>query len=766
MPADRVYQPALSPDDSSAERQSSSSATVKGLASLGRGRVRLQELPQAQGQVRLPAVAAPVNSHLTFLAPCRCDGVQPLCGPCVSGAARTGQDVRKLHCDYDTEEERRKPVGGGKVAALEAKIAALERRLAEVTSRTPPSPTLMSTVSRGGTPTMHAQHTHETSLQLNTGYPSAQTALPHFDTLTSMSNPFPSFAQARMPPVAATPTLADPYSLPGQPSYPQAPNPYDSFAPPPHLAPLAPPFHNNFEPIASGPPLPAAPLQQPFPTSYWHPEPRPPPSAVPGNPRLPSYPLLSRLIHTFFNFPHEAVELISRRRFMEAFALPPEHPDYPAKCLLHAMVATATDLAGHEVWEGEERYWGAQGPAEYHADFADVLIPLGFRTERNILQVAQAAVLFACFNLYHGRFSSAYIDTSVAVRICISLGLNHEGFSPRDLPLSSFLSHRTFLHPPRDDEELFERATTWWFAITVETFSAAATGWACCIDERDVTTLIPAAAPYGDDPTAREALYLHSPNFFISNPPHLVRLVQINLKVTVLMNRVCTFIHRTTALANATPEKSPLSPAEFPKIRASPAFTKLEQALETFGRKAPAQLVALLEPEAFLCPSLVATSVILLHERFCTSEDGDAGMAKCAEAARNILQNMQVLNSASFHPRQIPPFLSFCWGVAGRTFVRELAIKHLKGVYDGDEVAQLRGSVQSICARLKQSRTPVGPHMARALVVMLEHPEICLPHADAVAHNPPGVTSIARLTALLDMRNGWTAERVATGATG
>lgn len=42
----------------------------------------------------------------------------------------------------------------------------------------------------------------------------------------------------------------------------------------------------------------------------------------------------------------------------------------------------------------------------------------------------------------------------------------------------------------------------------------------------------------------REALYLHSPSFFVTNPPHLVRLVQINLKVTVLLNRVCTFVSR------------------------------------------------------------------------------------------------------------------------------------------------------------------------------------------------------------------------------
>lgn len=188
------------------------------------------------------------------------------------------------------------------------------------------------------------------------------------------------------------------------------------------------------------------------------------------------------------------------------------------------------------------------------------------------------------------------------------------------------------------------------------------------------------------------------------------------------------------------------------RLRRSPAFTKLEAALENFGRKAPAQLVALLEPEAFLCPSLVATSVIILHERFCTSEHNDPSMLKCLEAANSILQNMQVLNStsssilpvfcptgahilmslgradASFHPRQIPPFLSFCWTVAARTYLRQMAIRQFKGmpptypsssghgqhpaVGSGptleDEVRHLTQIVTSIVARLEHFRTPVG----------------------------------------------------------
>ncbi|POY71910.1 hypothetical protein BMF94_5067 [Rhodotorula taiwanensis] len=795
------------------------------------------------------------------------DGVQPQCGVCIATAIRSGHDPSLVVCDFPTEEERRKPVGGGKVYALEAKIQALERKLADAERRAAggyvPSPRATPVPSTQGMPqiplrlddgqvraspqprpqtaasltetkpmigperTPRSRHAsvggqpylpsgeplrplYLAHLETGVGPPSAAASTSSAGASTSyagfalasatksnVASPFthhpPYLAEvpgsASTGPVSAAPSFAFPQAHLEPPSPSGQTNGYSgkgilsghpAFGASPTYALMGPVSH----PISTGPSEPA-PFSDPPPLgspaiqmSGAAPPHRMGPSAttgapvaatVPSGPRLPSYSTLSRLVNVFFDYPHEAIDLINRRRFMAAFECPPDHPEYPAECLLHAMVATATDLAGLDAWEGEERYWNeGQSPAVFHADLAEYLLPLGFRTERNLLQVAQAAVLFACLNLYHGRFSRAYIDTSIAVRICTSLGLNHNVFLPNHLPLSSFLAHRTALPPPADEEEARERSVTWWFAYTVETFSAAATGWACCIDERDITTLVPAAGPVGDDPIAREALYLHSPSFFITNPPHLVRLVQINLKVTVLLNRVCTFVSRTTALANATPDRSALKPSEFPKIRSSPAFTKLEAALENFGRKAPAQLVALLEPEAFLCPSLVATSVILLHERFCTSEHNDPSMIKCLEAANSILQNMQVLNNASFHPRQIPPFLSFCWTVAARTYLRQLAIRQLKGMppvhlgdaslgngHNGgtptleDEVRHLTQIVTSIIARLEHFRTPVGPLMAASLVSLLDRPDICLPEADRAQVDRSGQTAIANLTSVM-----------------
>jgi hypothetical protein len=205
---------------------------------------------------------------------------------------------------------------------------------------------------------------------------------------------------------------------------------------------------------------------------------------------------------------------------MAAFARPPDHPEYPAECLLHAMVATATDLAGLDAWEGEARYWTeGQSPAVFHADLAEVKrsVPLrmfGNHADRVLRRAVPLAARLPhraesppsgssrcplCLSEPVPRpvsplfvdllsmpaqqaaispprsFSRAYIDTSIAVRICTSLGLNHNVFLPNHLPLSSFLAHRTALPPPQDEEEARERSVTWWFAYTVETFSAAAT---------------------------------------------------------------------------------------------------------------------------------------------------------------------------------------------------------------------------------------------------------------------------------------------------
>ncbi|GAA5896401.1 hypothetical protein JCM6882_001004 [Rhodosporidiobolus microsporus] len=671
----------------------------------------------------------------------KCNGRQPICTPCETAALRVGQDLSTVNCDFDTEEERKKPVGGGKVSALELKISQLEERIQELTNgkgegtASPPSPS-----------NNYSPRPSSASLPPAFVPPPPQPQAHPLPPEVGAYHPMPYSPSAGYPPV-------HPYAFPPQPGqpFPPPPAPYPA---PPNAHPPYPYYTSPVQPTNGHP----YPLQPPM-----HAAPPPPPSSAPApspsssfpsveTTRLPSWPTLRRLVNTFFDYPHEAVDLINRKRFMARFERPADDPEFPSECLLHAMVATASDLIGEEAaFEGEERYWPeGMNPSLWHADQADRLIPLCFRKEQKLLQVAQAAVLFAATNVAHGRFARSFLETSTAVRICVALGLNHVGSSEVNLPLSSLMSGRTSLEPPKDDEDTQERAVTFWFAYTVEVISAAATGWACCIDERDITTFLPAAAPYHGDPAVRESLYLHSPSFFTTNPPDLVRLVQINLKSVVLMNRVITFVHRTTALASTAAEKPLLSQVDHAKIRASPAFQKLEAAIDVFQRRAPNQLIALLEPQAFLLPALTSTSVILLHESLTTGEEGCPSLAKCNEAANVMLQNMHVLNNASFHPRHIPPFLSFCYLVCGRTFIREIALKQARGNASADEIDRLKESVETVIERLKASRTPLGPKCAATLATLLSKPDIALPVA-GVGQSSSSSGAPAPMAQLLDL---------------
>ncbi|GAA6003076.1 hypothetical protein JCM10207_001973 [Rhodosporidiobolus poonsookiae] len=448
---------------------------------------------------------------------------------------------------------------------------------------------------------------------------------------------------------------------------------------------------------------------------------------------LPPDPILRRLIDTFFDAPHECNDVVNRTRLLLRFELPRDHPDYPAATLLHSMAAISIDLLGEEVvFEGYERYWGSETSAsEYHADQAAALLPTTFRTETCGLQIAQAALLTSWFNSAHGRISRYYIDIIFAVRICLALGINYSGPVQQHLPLTAVLPSRTLLPATTAVQELQERNMVMWGVFSCETLTAAAHGSPSCLDERDITAFLPAATPYDlNDPLARDALYLHSPNFFTTNPSALVRQHQMNLKAMLLMSRVLAFVHRTIALACAEPERGGLNEVDFPKIRASPAFQRLEASLELFRRRTPSQLVALLEPHAFFFPALTGATAIILHEHFVGSDEDCPSLKACVSAADDMIQNLKGLNNATFQPRRLSAFLVYTYLVCGRAYIRELAIKQRQGTLTAEDESRITDNIHTIISRLQNSRTGVGPQCASSLLVLLDNPTICLPPTD------------------------------------
>lgn len=65
------------------------------------------------------------------------------------------------------------------------------------------------------------------------------------------------------------------------------------------------------------------------------------------------------------------------------------------------------------------------------------------------------------------------------------------------------------------------------------------------------------------------------------------------------------------------------------------------------------------DSQLILAHTLPHVATILLHESFCTSNDGDISMARCLTSARAILATLQTLSSASVEISAMNPFLHY-----------------------------------------------------------------------------------------------------------
>lgn len=61
---------------------------------------------------------------------------------------------------------------------------------------------------------------------------------------------------------------------------------------------------------------------------------------------------------------------------------------------------------------------------------------------------------------------------------------------------------------------------------------------------------------------------------------------------------------------------------------------------------------------------------------------------------------------SSFELSLLLPYSCFTWAVAGRTLVRELAIKQAKSQYEGQE--SLINDIMTIMSAMRACRTPLG----------------------------------------------------------
>ncbi|SCV70690.1 BQ2448_3452 [Microbotryum intermedium] len=688
----------------------------------------------------------------------RCDAGRPCCGACKKSAIAHGEDWSHIECNY--AEAVRRPKKTNKVAELEAKLARLEEKLergprSASTSHSPaetPAAGPSSTLRRDETsPMVDEQAPTNTAADIaipSNGYTqtagnnhssgsdsfgqdmaSSSSTFDHLTAQIENNNRVGGHSNDGMVSISDFNNEAsgsyggvDRDQLGVAPSITSAEDPLAEYG-----------FRQN---IPTQPPtFPGLPAS--FPRSRitvltplgWP-------------PALPSPPLLHRLIDVFFSKFHLATDLIVEGKFRAALALPPSHPKFPLPSLLHGMLAISGRMVSSDWFADEPKQWGLSDPdesfADWHAAKADSLIDEAFSKASNQrIRVAQAAGL-VCFSFYTaGKFAKVWLQVARLTRIIVGLGLNHVRAATRGkdgvLRDRSLHMKQSVLPPTDDPEDLYERAAACQMAFLADKIATASTAWACSLDEADITTLIP--PPHGVSYPAKDLdtspLSSWNANFFVDHPPGLVAIFQIYLKCTYLLGRVTTFLSRAPypigmSLARMKTDGSKLTVAD---IRNSETFRRLEVTIRQFQQSVPREIQNIYtlpnaDTRLALIFAIPHVCLIMLHEPFVTLVENDDSFGKCIASARAILGSVYTLCGSSFEIGGLAPFLSYCYAATGRTLVREIAIRKLRG----QDSTHIFEEMQTILIVLDEFNTPLGATTAETLRSLLAMPELCLPH--------------------------------------
>lgn len=212
--------------------------------------------------------------------------------------------------------------------------------------------------------------------------------------------------------------------------------------------------------------------------------------------------------------------------------------------------------------------------------------------------------------------------------------------------------------------------------------------------------MLPSASPArADEDDDWKSTSLTSPDFFLSHPAHLVGGVQLFFKATVLLGRGSIINQRFPRFAGGV--KVSQTPDH---VRRSDEFQLLERQISDylistsgFPSDHPTDIYA----PFVACLPYVAR--ILAHEPLCTASQGDRSMMLCMDAARKIEATVGQAGRSST-ATELLPFLTFCWTVAGRTLIRQLAIKQAWEDLQG--VPELKGLIDRLLGQIESFRSP------------------------------------------------------------
>ncbi|EPQ56676.1 hypothetical protein GLOTRDRAFT_40182, partial [Gloeophyllum trabeum ATCC 11539] len=422
------------------------------------------------------------------------------------------------------------------------------------------------------------------------------------------------------------------------------------------------------------------------------------------SPKLPKPELVRHLVDAFFSFHPNASRLFHAPTFMSALSLPPGHAKFPNPAILHAICALASlytaAVTSPPRLNPEEppdelfrrRHKPKQGRvdtfADTQADFARDSCDEQWSMGENLFEVLQARVILTYFYLAHARWSEVYLAASTIMRISVACGLNccapFHTIANSTRPLSLLPRAETTV----EDET---RRNTFWLAYCAERLHGCGNGWALCLDDMDVTQLLPVRGDQfiqGSLVATQHRQWAHSKDLFHNHPDDHTDSFTLYVKAVMLLSRVKNFNlrFRTRQFSGdpATMPTKPSDPRHPDDPRTTAAFMEIDDFISSFRASFPRHLNNPIDGDgtvdwhlytACLVPHVAS---ILLHEPHADLEHGGcASSCRILEASRAILDLVYALTSTSYDISLLDNFSTFAWFLAGRILVRFLEAAQL-----------------------------------------------------------------------------------------
>ncbi|GAA5840455.1 hypothetical protein JCM11251_006565 [Rhodosporidiobolus azoricus] len=314
----------------------------------------------------------------------------------------------------------------------------------------------------------------------------------------------------------------------------------------------------------------------------------------------------------------------------------------------------------------------------------------------DLFQVLQATILLCYIAYLTCSFTDLWLLSGTATRLCTPLGLSHLdawdfeharcGRVGEDWGVRvRFAERKHLMPPPQTLDEHWRRSVTFWLAFAVDRWASASTDWSTSIDEKDISTHLPCAAPMSMPSLAIDRRTGQIPSLSISSPTFLTDLsapigpLGLYIKATVLLGRVVNYLQRLPRArcvdvgGNCAEVKA--------RLKATPEFIELDVALSQFKATHSANFydatgssIDGFRTSAYVIPHI---ATILLHEAFTDrqAQGSTASNARCLIAAKCVVNAMFVLYQSSSDLGGCDPFLIFCWGTTGRALVRDYATR-------------------------------------------------------------------------------------------